>query len=217
MENAERLDRVAWFAGLDPAVRAALIARGRWRRRAAGEWVYGEGDEDTGVIMVVEGALYLHAQAAGGREALIGLLPQGQVMGQSIVFGGGPRLVTAICAVDSLLFLLSDRALNQTAQEHPGLWPGLSALAYGQLRTMVRGVAEFVALSPRERMISRLMAFSAFANPVPISQAALAEMVGVGRNAVNGWLAELEVAGKIARGYGRIEVLDREGLQPREA
>lgn len=213
MDDPERLAAIPWFAALDPALRADLLSRGRWRRQAAGEWLYGEGDEDTGVVAVVEGTLHLHTQAPGDREVLISVMPAGGVLGQSIVFGGGPRLVTAICAAESLLFLLSDRALRQAASVHPGLWESLSALAYGQLRATIQGLMEFVALKPRQRMVARLLALSPSGEPVRISQSALAEIIGVSRNAVNGWLADLERAGSIARGYGRIEIIDRSGLR----
>jgi CRP-like cAMP-binding protein len=213
MDDRDRLAALPWFAALEPAVRTELTTRGRWRRQAAGEWLHGEGDEETGVVAVVRGALHLYAKAPGDRDVLFAVLPEGGIMGQSVVFGGGPRLVTAIAAAESRLFLLSDRVLRQTAERHPTLWPSLSALLYGQLRAVVGSLAEFVALKPRDRMISRLLALSAFADAVPVSQSALAEMTGVSRNAVNGWLGELERSGKLARGYGAIRILDRQGLR----
>ena len=104
---------IPWFAGLEPSLRADLVARGRLKRCSAGEWLHGEGDEETGLIAVLSGALHLYSQAPGGREVLFGMLPAGTVMGQSAVLGGGPRLVTAIAAADCELFLLSDRALRE--------------------------------------------------------------------------------------------------------
>ena len=68
-------------------------------------------------------------------------------------------------------------------------------------------------MAPRERMISRLLLMSGEGRAVPLSQATLAEMVGVTRKAVNGWLGELERRGLVALGYGRIEVRDRAGLE----
>ena len=194
--------------------RDALLRVGRLSRRNSGEWMHGEGDEETGVLAVVDGALKVYGQAPGGREALIGLLPAGTLIGQSVAFGGGPRIVTAIAAVPSTLFTLSDRALRQVAADHPGLWEALSALVYGQLRLNAQAVAEFVALKPRERLVSRLLQLSAqTGGEIPISQADLAEMIGVTRKAVNGWLGELEGQGRVARGYGVIRVLDRAGLE----
>jgi len=213
----EPLDIVAaipWFAGQPPALRSALLAAGRLSRRGAGEWVHGEGDEETGVLAVVDGGLKLYSQASGGREALFGLLPAGTVIGQSAAFGGGPRIVTAIAARPSQIFTLSDRALRQVAAAQPELWQALSALVYGQLRNMTQGLAELLALKPRERMIARLLQFAAMTGGVAeVSQADLAEMIGVTRKAVNGWLGALEAEGRLRVGYGEVEVLDRPGLE----
>lgn len=209
----DRAAAIPWFRRLEPALRADLIARGRLKRCSAGEWLHGEGDEDTGLIAVLSGALHLHSQAPGGREVLFGMLPAGTVMGQSAGLGGGPRLVTAIAAADSELFLLSDRALREAAANHPMLWRALSTLVYGQLRAALQGWAEAVGMAPRERMISRLFLMSAETRTVPLSQATLAEMVGVTRKAVNGWLRALEDEGLVSLGYGRIEVKDRRALE----
>lgn len=205
---------IPWFARQPADRRQALLRAGRLSRRNAGEWMHGEGDEETGVLAVADGALRIYGQAPGGREALIGLLPAGAVIGQSAAFGGGPRIVTAIAASPSILFTLSDRALRQVAAEHDGLWEALSALVYGQLRANAQAVAEFVALKPRERLISRLIQMAAQAGgEIAVSQADLAEMIGVTRKAVNGWLGELEARGLVRVGYGRVEVLDVRALE----
>lgn len=210
--STDSLDRVAaipWFARQPPDRRDALVRAGRLSRRQTGEWMHGEGDEETGVLAVVDGALKVYGQAPGGREALIGLLPAGTVIGQSAAFGGGPRIVTAITAAPSLIFTLSDSALRRVAAVHSGLWEALGALVYGQLRLNAQTVAEFVALTPRERLISRLLQMTAqTGGDIVVSQADLAEMIGVTRKAVNGWLGELEAAGLVERGYGAIRVLE---------
>ena len=166
MDERERVAAIPWFATLEDPVRELLISRGRWRRGSAGEWVYGKGDEDAGVVAVVDGALYLHAQAADGRVVIIGMAPAGTVIGQSARFGGGPRLITATCAAECLLFSLSDHALQQTAATQPTLRTSVSTLLYGHARLLVEGLAECVALKPRQRMIARLLAFESAASPV---------------------------------------------------
>lgn len=215
--SLDPLDRVAaipWFARQPPDRREALVRAGHLSRRGAGEWMHGEGDEETGLLAVIEGGLKLYGQAPGGREALIGLLPAGAVIGQSAAFGGGPRIVTAITAAPSLVFTLSDSGLRRVAVSHPGLWEALSALVYGQLRANAQAVAELIALKPRERLISRLVQLAAqSAGAIAVSQADLAEMIGVTRKAVNGWLGELEAAGLVERGYGVIRVLEAQRLE----
>lgn len=213
MTDLERLAALPWFAQMAPQVREALISRGRWLHRESGKWLYGEGDEDTGVVAVVKGGLYLYATAPGKRDLLFAVVPSGQIIGQSHLFGGGPRLVTAICSTDSLLFKLTDRVLRQTVEAYPSLQLSLAALTYEQMRFMLQMIANYAALKPRERLIAWLEILSGVNPHIPASQSALAEMLGVSRKAVNGWLAEIERAGHIVRGYGFIKVINRAGLQ----
>ncbi|HEX3408588.1 MAG TPA: Crp/Fnr family transcriptional regulator, partial [Caulobacteraceae bacterium] len=154
----------------------------------------------------------LHCQAPGGREVMIGVLQAGGLIGQSIDFGGGPRLLTVICAADSLLFTLSDQALRQSVERHPSLWRALLALAYGQQRASLEALAALVGLKPRQRLVAQLLALSRRDPEAHASQGALAELIGVSRKAVNGWLGELQAAGLVTRGYAKLRVDDRAGL-----
>ena len=208
-----RLRELPWFATLDPALLSELAERGRLIKCPVGGWLWGEGDEDTGIAAVFEGGLYLYAQTQDEGETLFSFLPRGGVLGQSRLFGGGPRLVTAIGAMESLIFLAPDRALRDAAADHPSLWPHLSALVYEQLREALKTIVSFAALKPRERLIARLLQLSIVERRVPVSQAALAEMIGASRNAVNAWLGQLEQEGAIVRRYGAIEVLRRRDLR----
>src|SRR5947207_133084 len=48
---------------------------------------------------------------------------------------------------------------------------------------------------------------------VRLPQQTLAEMLGLTRKTVNGYLGEFEAAGLIRRGYGEIAILDQAGLR----
>jgi CRP-like cAMP-binding protein len=209
----KRLEDLGWFARQPAAQRQALLEAGQIRTLVDGGWAHGEGDEETGLLAVLDGSLRTFARAPGGRSALIGLLPPGSIIGQSAVFGGGPRLVTAVSAGESLVFILSDRALRAVAVDHPGLWQDLSRLIYRQLEVMVRTLAERTALTPRALLASRLLMLSRGGAEIAASQAELAEMIGISRKTLNARLTELAARGLVRPGYGRLAVLNRPGLQ----
>jgi CRP-like cAMP-binding protein len=48
------------------------------------------GDDDSGILVVVRGALQIYAQAPGDRDVLIGQIGHGNAIGQTARFGGGP-------------------------------------------------------------------------------------------------------------------------------
>lgn len=208
------LRRSGWMAGQTPALADALLAQGRLVRLDPGRWVHGEGDQDAGVILVVQGALDLFCQAPGDREVRVGHAGSGAAFGQTTRFGGGPRLVTAVAAVPSLLLIVSDGALDRIARDHPDVWRAVAALVYAQLRGALQMAAEAVALPPRQRLAGRLAMLSR-GRPaeLALSQQALAEMAGVARKTANACLADFRRAGLVALSYGRISVLNPSGLQ----
>lgn len=212
------LRRTGWLRGHDSGLPAAFLAAGRLVRLGPGEWTHGEGDTETGLTFVIEGALQLFTQAPGGREVLIGHAEEGSTIGQTIRFGGGPRLVTAIAVQPCLLLVVSDAALTRLSASFPDIWRIVTTLAYAQMRSVVRNNAELVALPPRQRLAARLLSLAAPKRRQPpvtlaIGQQALGELIGVTRKTVNGLLAAFERERLVALGYGRLELLDLKGLE----
>ncbi|ODT86946.1 Crp/Fnr family transcriptional regulator [Phenylobacterium sp. SCN 70-31] len=209
------LRRAEWLRQGGDDLVGALLAHGRVVALGPGEWVQAEGDDQTGVLVLLDGVLQLYCQAPGDREVLIGQLPPGAALGQTTRFGGGPRLVTAICRTESRILQVSDRALSRIAHDAPRVWEAVSALLYLQLRNLLEMVAELTALPPRERLARRLelMARAAPDRTVHATQQALGEMVGLTRKTANVHLAAFERAGLIRRSYGVLTVVDPAGLR----
>lgn len=210
--HREQIDRLGWLAELPEGLREALLSAARLRRLANGEWAHGEGDEAAGVLLVLEGRLRVFAQAPGDREALISVMGPGAAIGQSAVFGGGPRLVTPVSAGRSLVLTLSDAVLRRVAADCPEVWRMVAQLTYQQLGYLVMVAAERAA-PPRARLSLRLLVLALDQEEVAANQSDLAEMLGFSRKAVNGWLGELEAMGAVRLGYGRIEIVSRRILE----
>lgn len=208
------LRRAGWLIDRDPALPAALVAEGAVVRLDEGQWAQAEGADETGLLLVIEGAVQLYCQAPGDREVLVGHAGPGATLGQTLRFGGGPRLTTAICVAPSVLLKVSDRALSRIADTHPDIWRAVATLVYLQLRGALLTGAEAVALPPRQRTASRLALLARTSDgPLKLRQEALAEMVGLTRKTVNGHLSEFRRQGLVRLGYREIEVLDAAGLR----
>jgi CRP-like cAMP-binding protein len=207
------LEQSPWLAGRTELI-APLLDHGRVLHLTPGQWAQAEGDDDTGLLVIVSGAVQMLCQAPGDREVLIGQAGAGVAIGQTMRFGGGPRLVTVVCVEPSTVLQVSDRALGRIAASHPAVWEAVAALLYLQLRSLLHLVAEVTALPPRQRVAARigLLARSGRSGRLRLSQQALAEMVGLTRKTVNGYLGEFERAGLIRRTYGGLDVLDPPAL-----
>ena len=213
------LGRVAWLQDQAPELVEPLLAHGLLVRLGPGQWAQAEGDDDTGLLVVIEGAVHILCQAPGDREVMVGFGGPGAALGQTMRFGGGPRLATVLCAEPSLLLKVSDSALGRIAADHPQIWRVVAALVFLQLRGALMMAAESVALPPRQRLASRLLLLMRTFDPtgasttLRLAQQLLAEMVGLTRKTVNGYLADFQKRGLVRLGYGEIELLDPAGLR----
>jgi CRP-like cAMP-binding protein len=218
LRTREVLARQAWLHGHGADLVEPLLNHGRLASFQADQWTHAEGEEDTGILIVIRGLLHVMCQAPGDREILIGQAGPGGAIGQTARFGGGPRLVTVQCVEDSLVLLASDPVLMRIASERPQIWPAIAALLYSQVRDLLQLASEAIALPPRQRLAARMTRLAqeqeAADGPVlRLSQQSLAEMVGLTRKTVNGYLAEFEREGLIQRTYRSAILLDPPGLR----
>lgn len=213
MNVLEALSRGRWFAALDPALAAELVAAGRVVILDAGQWIYSEGDEEPGLCLVIDGVLRLEASVGRDRDVLLGLARPGQAIGQSRRFGGGRRIVTVRAQRAARVLLVPDAALPGIAARQPGAWPATMALLYDQLDAAVHGAALNLCLSPRARVAARLAQLADDKGEVPATQADLAEMCGLSRKSASGHILALAKRGWVAPGYRSLRVLDAAALR----
>lgn len=212
------LKRTGWAGQAAPGLAEALVDAGRLARLPAGAWSHGEGDPETGIFVVIEGAVQLFTEAPGDRQVLVGHIERGGTIGQASRFGGGPRIVTAIAVVPSQLLIVSDAALTRLSAVWPDLWRVIAGLAYAQMRVTVQMLAQIVALPPRPRLAARLIALAAISGePAPVTlsigQQALGELIGLTRKTVNGLLQDFAKEGLVRLRYAKLELVDLKGLE----
>lgn len=193
-----------WFSRQPLELQRALSVAGHVANLSPGQWVYGEGDDATGIVLVLDGLLRLEA-AVGDRTVLVGVARAGGAFGQSQRRGGGPRIVTARAGPASRVAMVSDSALERVGADIPTVRQAISALVYAQLDASVHGLAQMLALPPRARIAARLLLF-ADDDLAPLTQADIAELCGLSRKAANAHIGALEAAGAIVRGYGNLRI-----------
>jgi CRP-like cAMP-binding protein len=213
MELLDALKRGRWFAALDPGLAEALVAAGRVVALAEGQWIYSEGDEETGLCLVVDGVLRLEASVGPDRDVLLGLAGPGQAIGQSRRFGGGRRIITLRAQRAARVLLVRDAALPGIAASVPGAWAGIVSLLYDQLDAAVHGAALNLCLAPRQRIAIRLAQLADGEGEIAATQADIAEMCGLSRKAASGHILALAKRGWIVPGYRSLRVVDGAALR----
>ena len=210
------LRKTGWLKGYPGELAEALLSEGNLVRLNVGEWAQAEGDDRSGLFVMIDGVLHSYCAAPGDRNVMIGLVEAGAVLGHATRFSGGPRLVTAVCVEPSVLLEISESALDRVAERQPEIWRAIAGFAYANMRGAVRMAAEVIALRPRERIAARLLAAVGRHHQAPppaapiirISQELLGEMIGVTRKTVNLHLSAFERDGLVKIGYGWIQLCD---------
>lgn len=200
------LDKATWLDGHRHLV-SLLLKHGSQRRLGKGQWTHSEGDDDSGLLAVIEGALDLYCQAPGDRTVLAHRVFSGAVMGQTTRFGGGPRLVSAFAAQASVVFSVSDEALARIGQADPRIWELMASILYNQLGANIRRNAQLISLPPRQLIAARLLTLANNRETeLAINQSELAEMLGLSRKAVNEHLGFMQRSDMIERKYGSVVI-----------
>lgn len=218
MDIVEQLQACSWYQRQPASLREAIAREGRVVTLHAGQTAYLEGDEDTGLWIVLSGELRLLMSAGEDRSALFATARPGTLFGRSRVGGADARIVTAVAGEHSRALLLSDRAMERIAADQPVMWRALADALHSQLDGMIAALGQMLLLPPRARIASRLLTLAirpadGGAPGVTHSQTDIAEMCGLSRKSVNGHLAAMERAGWIERGYMQIAIRNPAALR----
>ncbi len=207
-----------WLKDYPGPLARQLVAESRLVRLDVDEWAQVEGDDRSGLFLVIDGALHSFCAAPGGRAVMIGVVGAGAVLGHATRYSGGPRLVTAVCVEPSLLLEISEASLERVAVQFPEVWRAIAGFAYANTRRALQMAAEVISLKPRQRIAARLLAAidggGLGGTPtLRVSQELLGEMLGLTRKTVNAHLSSFEKMGLVHVGYGKITVINADGLK----
>jgi CRP-like cAMP-binding protein len=207
------LEQNGWFAALPAALKSALAEKGRVVEVARGQWVYGAGDEITGLYAVLRGSVDMMVSTIAGNDVLIDIAPAGRVFSQAL----GPRIVTALANEDSLLLFVPDHVLREIGRTIPDTARHVTALLYSQLAGAAALSVNMIHLPPQARVAARLL-FLAGNDArngcvVGVTQSQLAELTGLSRKTVNGHLAQLAKKKLVLPLYGGMQLNDLRALR----
>ena len=215
MSESELLRANPWFATLPVALADAVLAAGRAQRLAAGEALFRQGDAPGDWHAVCRGTIKASTTAADGTEAIVAVLEPGNWFGEISLLDGGPRVHDATAVGATTVFAVPAEAFRGFMRDAV-FATALARLMAGRLRTLF-GVVEDATLRPTRARLARRLALLArgdatlAAEPrqrIPVSQEALAMMLGLTRQTLGKELGELARAGALKLGYRSISIVD---------
>ncbi|MGN6111123.1 MAG: Crp/Fnr family transcriptional regulator [Kofleriaceae bacterium] len=215
------LEAGRWFGGLADPVRRALLDAAVVHRVGKGAWLFARGDAPDGLYSVVEGSIRIAATVGrSGRAVLLAVVEPPLWFGEISVVDGQPRTHDAIAEEPSVVVHVPGAALEAILAREPSLWRDLGALVAAKLRLSFHAMEDVV--QPLARRLARRLVLSAerygewhdrTSRVVHLRQDQLATMLSTSRQTVNQLLKELDARALVRVAYGKIELLDLEGLR----
>ncbi|MBP7335233.1 Crp/Fnr family transcriptional regulator [Niveispirillum sp.] len=205
------LETDPWFAGLPPACRGWLAAAAARRTLAEGERAYRVGGPPDGLYRVLSGGVRLISYPQPGRSLVNLTVPAGRWFGALSTLDGQAQAHDAVAMGRTALLHLPMADIAALAAVTPDLHRHITLLACQQQRAAIEHVGLLLLRSPPARL-ARLLLDMADGGRLRINREDLAGRIGLSRQGLHQLLTETEQAGLIRSQYGRIDILDPEGL-----
>ncbi|HRQ64936.1 MAG TPA: patatin-like phospholipase family protein [Xanthomonadaceae bacterium] len=116
--SRRRLSELALFSGMDGAALNDLMAEFSLLSLPGGDMLFAHGDAPEALYVVLNGGLGVY-RPEDGREALIGRVGVGEVVGEMALIADRPRMGTVRALRDSELLKLSRQAFDALVRTHP--------------------------------------------------------------------------------------------------
>jgi len=216
-----QLKRDPWFGQVSSDFADAVLEMGSLRAMQSGERLFLRGDAADGLYAVLTGAIRISGVTEGGKEAVLALVEPTTWFGEIAVFDHLPRTHDAVADGPTRVLHVPQQPLHAWLSRHPDGWRELGVLMAIKLRLSFINLEDLALLPAEARLVRRLLWLVAGmlrgeregGCVLPISQSELGSMLSLSRQTTNQILMDLQQRGVLRLAYGRIEVLDRSGLE----
>jgi CRP/FNR family transcriptional regulator, cyclic AMP receptor protein len=211
----ELLKSVALFADLEGEELERFSHVAVPRSFPAGTRVFHEGDSSDACYIVKDGSFRVTREHSDGRAITLATLGPGEIFGELAMLDGDSRSASAEALTDGELLALPANDVRSLLARHPEIALKLVAGLVRRLRaanvrltkqsfqTVPSRVAGILAQLSREQGNG-----SGGEVTIRMNQTDLAQLAGTSRESVSRFLAELERAGVVRSGRGRVTVLE---------
>ncbi len=201
---------------LPDTLRQALQSAGVPMRYTDGQLIHERGDAKPGLSIVRSGAVRMGNVGRDGSYMATVLLGPGQTFGEFTLFADLPRTHDAEAVGDTVVDQVSRRRFERVMDDHPELRRRLLSSLASRLHQALEFIDDVRRL-PLNVRVAKMLAVMGRTEQEPVKlivkQSQLAETMGVSRVSMGKVLEELETQSLIKRGYGSIDIPDRQRLR----
>jgi CRP/FNR family transcriptional regulator, cyclic AMP receptor protein len=187
----------------------------------AGTRVFHEGDDSDACYIVKDGSFRVTREHSDGRAITLATLGPGEIFGELAMLDGDQRSASAEALTDGDLLALPANDVRGLLARHPEISLKLVAGLVRRLRAANVRLSRQSFQTVPSRVAGILAQLSREAQngdeseevTINMNQTDLAQLAGTSRESVSRFLAELERAGVVRSGRGRVTVLDPSKLR----
>ncbi len=217
MGHDELLKGSEFFAEISDEVLALIVAHAETKNLQRGDVLFNEGDNPESMYIVLSGriAIAIGNRPLDSRESMLALMERGDLFGELGLLDGGARSAMARAIESSSVLQISYKTVREQLESNPSMLWGVIKLLAKRLRNMDEVLADSVFLDVTGRTAKRLLELSGGKDEfvLPITQEALAGMVGASRERVNKAIASFIRLGWIEQHDRRYRILMRAKLE----
>lgn len=223
MSYAQLLAEVPMFSCLTQEDLNGLAALLQRRDYEKGEIIFHEGDVGTALYVVRKGEVLIRLSHEDGKEVVLSHLTRGDVFGELALLDGDPRSADAVAREPTQLLVLSRADFQRFIADKPKLVMNLLTGMSRLVRHVTQLVHDAAFLDVRARLARVLLELAdsqgqqspdgGVAITSKLTQAELANLVGVTRESVNKWLRFYEKQGLLRNERGKLTLTDPNRLR----
>jgi CRP/FNR family cyclic AMP-dependent transcriptional regulator len=212
----ELLRSVPLFADLEPEELESFSQVAVQRSFPAGTRVFHEGDRSDACYIVSSGSFRVTREHSDGRAITLATLGRGEVFGELAMLDHDVRSASAEALDDAELLALPASEVRALLARHPEISVKLVAALVRRLRAANERLSRQSFQTVPSRVAGVLLQLAEEESPravegaevtIRMNQADLAQLAGTSRESVSRFLADLERAGIVKPGRGRVTVL----------
>lgn len=209
------LPRTGFLSDASASLSKMLTALATETNLRKGDILFQQGDDGDSLFAVIEGALEVSVLSEDGRKLALDMMTEGALFGEIALFDPGPRTATLTALGPTKVLGIRNRDVLKAVESSPELAADLIHLAGQRMRWMNTQISEQAFLHLPARLARKLLHLLGEDNSdqLPMSQASLADFVGVSREAVSKTLAEWKRNEIVDLSRGSIHILDRNALE----
>lgn len=207
-----------WFASLPAELQDRVFDCALVRAYRKGTRLIDEGAPPRGLFALLDGRVHVVHGVGESDEALVHVAEPGFWFGEHGALSGRPAIASVVVTANARVLLLPAAQFQRIVTEEPRYYPHFASLLFERYATVFRYSTEARALAAEEWLVTRLQDLAAIRRrdtqlqgpvDITVSQAELANMVGVSRQTLCMLLRRLEERGVVEVAYRKIRVLPR--------